>query len=142
MLFSIPAPVLEALLINPVPRIGQRCQSRVQAHSVQVTVQLTVAREPRAKQAEQAGEKAPESPQAPSVPLVLRTFSGMLQLRSPDSARIAAYNDKHVLRQILTINAQTAVLWQAAANPDSPASTKNSRLQELLVPSHKAFLHP
>jgi hypothetical protein len=126
MLFIFPAPVLGVLALNPVPS----GQSRVQADSSQVTVQIVVTREPRVKQPEQAGEKTPGPPttpavpQAPTAPLVSRTFTGAIQLRLPDAALITVNDEKRIERQRLTINIQTAVLWQAATKPGQPSLYK------------------
>ena len=108
------------LTLNYIPLV----QTQVQARSSQVTVQLTVAREPRPKQPDEKAPPTPVAPAAPQAPLVSRTFTGLLQFRSPDSARIAAYDEKRVLRQVLTNNTQTAVLWQAAAKPNQPSLYK------------------
>jgi hypothetical protein len=98
-----------------------RPQSRALSYSTQVTVQLIVAREPRPKQPD---EKAPTTPVAPVAPLVSRSFTGQLALRPPGSALITVNDEKRVERQQLTINAQTAVLWQAATKAGQPSLYK------------------
>jgi hypothetical protein len=112
MLPSFPAILALTIPLSPA---AAKVQNRAVSYSTQVMVQLTVAREPRPKQPDEKASTAPTAPVAPAAPqapLASRTFTGLLQLRSPDSARIAAYDDKRTLRQVLTINSQTAVLWQ------------------------------
>ena len=83
-----------------------------------VTVQFVVAREPRPKHPD---EKAPVTPVAP---LVSRIFTGSVILRPPGSALITVNDERRVERQRLTINSQTAVLWQAATKPGQPSLYK------------------
>jgi hypothetical protein len=111
----MPVSPLAILIFNSPILASGHAQSRDLTYSMQVTVQLTIIREPRPKQPDEKASTAPTAPVAPAAPqapLASRTFTGLLQLRSPDSARIAAYDDKRTLRQVLTINSQTAVLWQ------------------------------
>ena len=105
-------PTIFALSI-PLSQSSASTQSRALAYSTQVTVQVTVAREPRPKQAD---EKAPTTPAAPMPPLVSRSFTGQVALKPPGSALITVNDEKRIERQRLTINPQTAVLWQAVIN--------------------------
>lgn len=124
MLFNFLGTLALSIPFIPSRQATSDTQSRALSYSTQVTVQLVVAREPRPKQPDEKTSPAPVAPAAPQAPLASRTFTGLLQLRSPDSARIAAYDDKRTLRQVLTINAQTAVLWQAATKPGQPSLYK------------------
>ena len=96
-------------------------QEQIQSCSSQVRIQLIVVRDPGPKQ---ASEKAPPTPIAPPVLRVSRTFTGTIQLRLPDAALITVNDERRVERQRLTINPQTAVLWQAATKPGQPSLYK------------------
>lgn len=96
-------------------------QSQVRAHSSLVTVQLAVARGPRPKVPD---EKSLATPVTQPAPLVSRTFTGRVILSSSGSALVTINDEKRIERQRLTINSQTAVLWQAATKPGQPSLYK------------------
>ncbi|WP_395144222.1 hypothetical protein [Armatimonas sp.] len=105
-------------LSAPYSQSTASIQSRDLSYSTQVTVNLTVAREPRPKAPDDPNVKTPKSkeettrpaPQAPPAPLISRSFTGRVILRPPGSALITVNDEKRVERQRLIINAQTAVL--------------------------------
>ena len=121
MLLSFPVLILGPPTIQVAPSVPQSQQSRSQAHLSQVTVHLTVAREPRPKVPD---EKATATPVAPMLPLVSRRFTGRVVLSNSGSALITVNDEKRVERQRLTINPQTAVIWQAATKPGLPSLYK------------------
>jgi hypothetical protein len=116
---------LGILILNAPYKQGTAIpQNRAISYSTQVTVQLTIAREPRPKQPDEKVPTTPVAPATPMPPLVSRSFTGQVALGPPGNALIMVNDEKRVERQRLTINSQTAVLWQAATKPGQPSLYK------------------
>lgn len=126
MLSSCP-PVLAVSLVPFAGTVS--FQGLVFSNSSQVSVQVSVAREPRPKvpddsSASTSKNRAATNRPVPQSPLVSRAFTGQVALRLPTSARITVNDEQRVLRQQLTVSPQGAFLWQAAAKPGQPSLYK------------------